>query len=240
MSPSRFYLNSHTREETTVVVVTKTEEIYHAIVYLLESTRWLGSVIEVGLTRLLDLSRLKIWSLGKICSSLENSSKIFKVMASERSCKNSVLDKQEDHCFFIVVFSFSLKTVLKLSAAWEHNDTCSSPQGTYLQKVRVHQLWSPQPWRLAQLVFVQYGNRLSAGSLLKGKTRLCLGKFLVLDCWEIVNGSARKDHRWLGQAALHEGRLRSTRVLKRKGCVRSQFYLESGNLKSEWRKCQVL
>ena len=53
-------------------MIKKIKEIYHAIVYLLESTRWLGSVIKICLTRLLYLSRIKIWSLGKIRSGLEN------------------------------------------------------------------------------------------------------------------------------------------------------------------------
>lgn len=85
----------------------------------------------------------------------------------------------------------------------------------------IDQLGASQSRCLTQLMFIQYRNWLSTGSLLKRKTRLCLGKFLVLDSWEIVDGCTRKDHRWLGQAALHKGRLRSTSVLKRKGCVKS-------------------
>lgn len=47
-----------------------TQEIYHAIVYLLESTGRLCSVVEIALARLLNLPRVQIWSLSECSSGL--------------------------------------------------------------------------------------------------------------------------------------------------------------------------
>lgn len=46
------------------------QEIYHAIVYLLEGTGRLCSVVEIALARLLNLPRVQVWSLSERSSGL--------------------------------------------------------------------------------------------------------------------------------------------------------------------------